>query len=162
MTHVFFALFPRRDPAAHALRELRQAKRRYPRAPMQLALHHGHVDREELPLSSTNGRRRLYFGIYSGLFWGAVVGVILHLSGLARAGFGMAVGFTALTGMLIGALGGVLTGVSSPDDALEHLTTDLHAPEVAVSFATSDDELFEQAHEIFIENGARIEQRTAL
>jgi len=162
MRHVFFALFPRSNEAATALREIRQVKRDYPEAAFEVALHRGSVEGENLPLYSTNGRRRLIFGVVNGLFWGAVIGFVLYIAGIAPASLGILLALTALAGALIGGLGGVLTGVSSPDDALEHLTKDLHGSEVAISFSTSDDTLFERAQDIFIENGARVEKKAAV
>jgi hypothetical protein len=162
MKHVVFALFDESEPAAHALRHLRLVKRGYPGAPMEVALHRGHLDGERLPLFSTNGRRRALLGVANGLFWGSLIGVILHVSGTATAAFGLLVAFTASLGAVIGALGGVLTGVSSPDDALAHLAGDLHGREVAISFTTSDDALFVRAQNVFVEHGARVERRVAI
>jgi hypothetical protein len=160
--HVFFALFDRGEPAAHALREIRQARRDYPGAALEVALHRGAIDGEKLPLYSTNGRRRLIFGVVNGLFWGALVGVVLFLSGIAPASLGILIGFTALLGAVIGGLGGVLMGVSSPDEALEKLSHEMGGNEVAISFSTSDDDFYARAQNIFAENGARLERRQAV
>jgi len=161
MRHVFFALFDRSEPAAHALRELRHVKREYPAAPMEVGLHHGDVDSEKLPLYATNARRRLVFGVTNGLFWGALVGVLLFVSGIADASLPILIAFTALLGAVIGGLGGVLTGVSSPDEALERLASELHGNDIAISFSTSDDDFFTRAQDVFVENGARVEKRVA-
>jgi hypothetical protein len=161
--HVFFALFDRGEPAVHALREIRQARRDYPGAALEVALHRGAVDGEKLPLYSTNGRRRLIFGVINGLFWGALVGVVLFVAGIAPASLGILLGFTALLGAAIGALGGFLSGVSSPDAALEKLSHEMGGgKEVAISFSTSDDDFFARAQNIFAENGARLERRHAV
>jgi hypothetical protein len=64
-------------------------------------------------------------------------------------------------GAVIGALGGVLTGISSPDEALEHIASELRGNEIAISFSTSDDDFFNRAEDIFVENGARVEKRVA-
>ncbi len=162
MRHVFFALFNGSEPAAQALRELRQVKRDYPDSPMEVALHRGAVDDEKIPLYSTNGRRRMIFGLINGIFWGALVGILLYVGGIAQASLGILVGFTALGGAVIGALGGALTGVSSPDEALEHLTQNLHGSEVAISFSTSDNDFFTRAQDLFVENGARVERKAAV
>jgi uncharacterized membrane protein len=160
--HVFFALFDRSEPAVHALREIREARHDYPGAALEVALHRGAVDDEKLPIYSTNGRRRLIFGAINGVFWGAVVGVLLFVSGIAPASLGILLGFTALMGAAIGGLGGFLTGVSSPDAALERITHDMSGNEIAISFATSDDDFYARAQNIFAENGARLEQRHAV
>jgi len=160
--HVVFALFDDSAPAAHALREIHQVRRDYPNAGMQVALHRGHLDDEKLPLYATNGRRRMVFGIVNGLFWGALLGLLLFVSGIAEASLGLLIPMTALMGMLIGALGGALMGVSSPDAALEHLAHDLHGNEVVISFSTTDDDLFARAQDILVENGARVETRAAV
>ena len=160
--HVFFALFDRGEPAVHALREIRQARRDYPGAALEVALHRGAVDGEKLPIYSTNGRRRAIFGAINCLFWGALVGVVLFVSGIAPTGLGILVGFTAMMGAVIGSLGGFLTGVASPDAALEKLSNDMGGGEVAISFSTSDDDFYARAQNIFAENGARLEQRHAV
>jgi hypothetical protein len=160
--HVFFALFDGGEPAVHALREIRQARHDYPGASLEVALHRGAIDDEKLPLFSTNGRRRLIFGVINGLFWGALVGVVLFISGIAPASLGILVGFTALLGAVIGGLGGVLMGVSSPDAALEKLSQEMRGNEVAISFSTSDDAFYARAQNIFAENGARLEARHAV
>jgi uncharacterized membrane protein len=160
--HVFFALFDRGEPAVHALREIREARHDYPGAALEVAVHRGAVNDEKLPIYSTNGRRRLIFGVINGLFWGALVGVVLFISGIAPASLGILIGFTAMMGAAIGALGGFLTGVASPDAALEKLSHDMGGGEVAISFSTSDDNFYARAQNIFAENGARLEQRHAV
>jgi uncharacterized membrane protein len=160
--HVFFALFDRGEPAAHALREIRQARRDYPGAALEVSLHRGHVDEEKLPVYSTNGRRRLIFGAINGAFWGALLGVILFISGIAPASLGILLGLTLTAGALIGALGGALTGVASPDLALEKLSNEMSNGEVAISFSTSDDDFYNRAQNIFAQNGGRVERRAAV
>jgi uncharacterized membrane protein len=162
MRHVFFALFDRSEPAAEALRELRQIKREYPRAPMEVSVQRGNVDGEKLPLYATNGRRRLIFGVVNGLFWGALVGILLFVSGIASASLGILLAFTAMMGAVIGGLGGMLMGVSAPDEALEHLAGHLNGNDVSISFSTSDDDLFTRAQDVFVGNGARVEKRVAV
>ena len=106
---------------------------------------------------------RLIFGIVNGLFWGSLLGILFYVGGIATASLPILIGFTALAGALIGALGGALMGVSSPDAALEHLGQGLHGGnEVAISFSTTDDDLFLRAQNIFVTNGARVERRAAV
>jgi hypothetical protein len=163
MRHVFFALFDRSEPAAEAIRELRQIKREYPRAPMELQVQRGGVTGENLPLYATNGRRRLIFGVANGLFWGALVGVLLFVGGIATASLGILLAFTSLLGAVIGALGGVLTGVSAPDEALENLAGQISGQkDVSISFSTSDDDFFTRAQDVFVGNGARLQKRAAV
>jgi uncharacterized membrane protein len=163
MTHVLFALFDRGDAAANALEQVRRARTKdHPRAQVEVVLHRDHVNSETLPLSSTNGRRRMVYGVLHGLFWGAVFGVILQFLDIAQVRPAMVMTFTIVMGALIGALGGALIGVGSPDEALEHLTTDMGGKNVAITFSTPDSDLFEEAESIFSGNGARIERRAAV
>lgn len=159
MRHVFFALFDDKNRAIAALRDMRLIHEQFPRTPFKVRLHGDSINNEKLPVAQTNSRRRMLQGVVQGIFFGALIGVLFMVLGIADVRPPVILGFTALAGAAVGALGGALAGAGAPDSALDDLAREAQTGNVVMSVETSDGDAMNRAEAICAEHGARVEQR---
>ena len=162
MRHVFFALFEdakEADAAVTELGDLDAGKER-----CHVEVHKGGLHYDSLPIGETRGQTRLVQGALMGGFFGAVVGGALlgpqHLI-LAVGPVGAAVICGAL-GMVLGGLGGLLTGVSGPDTKLERMEAAMRRGAVVVAVDAEGRWEREQAEQIVRRHGALVQHHALI
>jgi hypothetical protein len=162
MRHVFFALFedPREaDLAANELGDLDASHEH-----VHVERHTGNLNYENLSLGETRGQARLFQGALLGGGFGALVGALLlgpqHLI-LIVGPLGAAVICGAL-GMVLGGLGGLLTGVSGPDPKLERMESLLRRGAVVLAVDAEGRWEREQAEQIVRRHGALVQHHALI
>jgi hypothetical protein len=157
MRHVFFALFADAKEADAAASEL---------GVLDAGQEHVHVERhtgglnyENLAIGETRGGTRLIQGAMMGGIFGALVGALLlgpqHLI-LVVGPLGAAVLCGAL-GMVMGGLGGLLTGVSGPDTKLERMEALMRGGAVVLAVDAEGQWESKQAEQIVKRHGALVQ-----
>ncbi len=162
MRHVFFALFEdatEADAAVHELGDLDAGKER-----CHVEVHKGGLNYEGLAIGETRGQTRLVQGALMGGFFGAVVGGALlgpqHL--LLVVGPAGAAFVCGALGMVMGGLGGLLTGVSGPDTKLERMEALMRRGAVVVAVDAEGRWEREQAEQIVRKHGALVQHHALI
>jgi hypothetical protein len=162
MRHVFFALFedPREaDLAANELGDLDASHEN-----VHVERHQGNLDYEGLAIGETRGQTRLFQGALMGGAFGALVGALLlgpqHLM-LVVGPLGAAVICGAL-GMVMGGLGGLLTGLSGPDPKLERMERLMRRGAVVLAVDAEGRWEREQAEQIVRRHGALVQHHALI
>jgi hypothetical protein len=114
---------------------------------------------DELELCETQARERLFDGLLMGGGAGALFGGALSAMGLMVTGVTASAIFGGAVGMVLGALGGVLTGLASPDHTLERLS---HAGKVVLTIDAPGLTVEEHAEDVVRRHGGRIEHKPIL
>jgi hypothetical protein len=162
MRHVFFALFEDAREADEAVSELGVLDAGKERCHVEV--HKGGLDSETLPLGETRGQKRLVQGALMGGFFGAVVGGAV----LGPQHFLLVVGPTGaalvcgVLGLVIGGLGGLLTGVSGPDTKLEGMEALMRRGAIVVAVDTEGRPVREQAEQIVRRHGALVQHHALI
>jgi hypothetical protein len=162
MRHVFFALFEDATEADAARTELGVLDAGTERCHVEV--HKGGLNSEALPIGETKGQSRLVQGALMGGFFGAVVGGALlgpqHLLLAVGPAGAAAVGGTL--GLLLGGLGGLLTGVAAPDAKLERMEALMRQGAVVLAVDAEGTWEREQAEQIVRKHGALVQHHALI
>ncbi len=161
MKHVLYALFPSRDDASAAIREL--SSEGVSRERCRIVVAERAPRPSELDLAFTGARKAVGFGVVVGALFGGLVGGALagplHVTAMGVLPTAL---FTAVAGGGIGALGGVLTGSMNPDPTLEKLRDDMEPGSVMASVEVEALTVAELVERVFLEHGAQQLRRSLI
>jgi outer membrane lipoprotein SlyB len=153
MKHVLYALFPSRDDASAAIREL--SSEGVSRERCRIVVAERAPRPSELDLAFTGARKAVGFGVVMGAVVGGLFGAALagplHVTEMGVASTAI---FTAVAGGGIGALGGVLSGSMNPDSTLERLREGMEPGAVMASVEVEALTVEEVVERVFLAHGA--------
>jgi hypothetical protein len=162
MRHVFFALFEdakEADAAVTELGDLDAGKER-----CHVEVHRGGLHNDALPIGETRGQSRLVQGALMGGLFGAVVGgallgpqQLLLVVGPLGAAF-----ICGALGMVLGGLGGLLTGVGAPDTKLERMEEAIRRGATVLAVDADGRWEREQAEQIVRRHGALVQHHALI
>ncbi len=160
MRHVFFALFEDGTAADAAVDELGSDQAIADRCHVEV--HRGALDSESLPIGETRGKISFVHGMLLGGGAGALLGgAVLGPAGFLAVSAAESAVICGALGLVIGALGGVLTGLSTPDSKLEQLVELMRRGAVVVTVEVERGEQ-EIAEEIVRRHGALVKHHAAI
>jgi outer membrane lipoprotein SlyB len=153
MKHVLYALFPSRDDASAAIREL--SSEGVSRDRCRIVVAERAPRPSELDLAFTGARKAVAFGVVVGALVGGLFGAALagplHVTEMGVLSTAI---FTAVAGGGIGALGGVLSGSMNPDATLEQLRARMEPGAVMASVEVEALTVEEVVERVFLAHGA--------
>ena len=163
MRHVFFALFNDAHEADAAVTELGDLDAGKDRLSVEVHKGGTHLDSEVLPLGETRGGTRLVQGALMGGLLGAVVGgALLGPAHFLIVGPTSAAFVCGALGMVMGGLGGLLTGVSGPDLKLERMVEAMRRGAVVLAVDAEGRWEREQAEQIVKRHGALVQHHALI
>jgi hypothetical protein len=154
MRTVIYAIFHAQRVAANAVRSLKTASG--PADHVRLAVYRGEIGSEDLPVARTAARRRFLQAAVGGLVLGVLFGIVLLALGVATGEESLTVLFCGLAGMVVGCLGGTLSGAASPDPVLERLGHDVEKDGVILMLEANTRDELDRAATVMREHGARL------